>query len=134
MKRGSTSIDRQYDTQAPHWMQAIDWVMSIIDSRGTTYSRSGIGSWLMSHGVTRLIFFQWTASMSTIRSLTTGILPMGSTTIMPSSWEWPAANSRWVLQASLGLPLILTPQEPQIAARHEQRMPRVPSWSARTLR
>ena len=41
MKSGSASIDRHEETQAPHWMQAIDWVMSIIDSAGTTYSRSG---------------------------------------------------------------------------------------------
>ena len=34
MNSGSTSIDRQSETQAPHWMQAIDCVTSIIDSRG----------------------------------------------------------------------------------------------------
>ena len=33
MKSGSASIDRHEETQAPHWMQAIDWVTSIIDSR-----------------------------------------------------------------------------------------------------
>src|SRR3954463_12680974 len=84
MKSGSTSIDRQSLTQAPHWMQAIDCVTSIIDSRGTMYSRSGIGCLLMSHGVTRWTFFQWTASMSTMRSLMTGMLPIGSPTIVPS--------------------------------------------------
>ena len=47
MNSGSTSIERQSETQAPHWMQAIDCVTSTIDSRGTTYSRSGIGSLLM---------------------------------------------------------------------------------------
>ena len=41
MKSGSASIERQALTQAPHWMQAIDWVTSIIDSGGTMYSRSG---------------------------------------------------------------------------------------------
>ena len=102
-------------------------VTSTMFSCGTMYSRSGIGSRLISHGVTRWTFFQWTASMSTIRSLTTGMFPMGSTTIVPSSWECPAANSRWVLQASRGLPLIFTPHEPQIAARQEQRMPIEPS-------
>ena len=66
-------------------MQAIDCVTSIIASRGTTYSRSGIGSWLMSQGVTRWIFFQWTASMSTMRSLRTGMLPIGSTSMTPSA-------------------------------------------------
>ena len=45
------------------------------------YSRSGTGCLLMSHGVTRWIFFQWTASMSTIRSRMTGMLPIGSTVI-----------------------------------------------------
>ena len=41
MKSGSASIERHEETQAPHWMQAIDWVTSIIDSGGTMYSRSG---------------------------------------------------------------------------------------------
>jgi hypothetical protein len=62
-------------------MQAIDWVTSTMFSCGTMYSRSGIGSWLISHGVTRRIFFQCTASMSTIRSRITGMLPIGSTVI-----------------------------------------------------
>ena len=75
---GSTSIDRQSDTHAPHWMQAIDWVTSTIASWGTMYSRSGGSALGRSHGVTRWIFFQWTASMSTIRSLITGMLPIGS--------------------------------------------------------
>ncbi len=43
------------------------------------YSRSGTGCLLISHGVTRWIFFQCTASMSTIRSRMTGMLPIGST-------------------------------------------------------
>src|SRR3954454_15552442 len=84
MKSGSTSIDRQSDTHAPHWMQAIGWVTSTMFSCGTTYSRSGIGSLLISHGVTRWTLRQWTASMSTTRSLITGMLPIGSTTIAPS--------------------------------------------------
>ena len=84
MKPGSTSIARQSDTQAPHWMQAIVCVTSTMLSCGTMYSRSGIGSLLISHGVTRWIFFQWTASMSTIRSLITGMLPIGSISITPS--------------------------------------------------
>ena len=48
------------------------------------YSRSGGSPSGSSHGVTRRIFFQWTASMSTIRSLITGMLPIGSTVITPS--------------------------------------------------
>src|SRR3954471_5109697 len=87
MNPGSTSIDRQSETHAPHWMQAIGCVTSTMFSWGTMYSRSGIGSLLMSHGVTRWIFFQWTASMSTTRSLMTGMLPIGSTTIVPSLEE-----------------------------------------------
>ena len=126
MNSGSTSIDRQSDTQAPHWMQAIVWVMSIIDSVGTMYSRSGGSPSGSSQGVTRCIFFQWTASMSTIRSLSTGMLPIGSTTITPSGAA-AAALSRCVWQASVGRPLMRTPQEPQIAARQEQRMPIEPS-------
>src|SRR5215217_5077333 len=54
---GSTSSDRQAPTQAPHWMHAIDWVMSIIDSAGTMYSRSGGGPSGRSHGTTRCTFF-----------------------------------------------------------------------------
>jgi len=114
-------------------MQAIVCVMSTIDSRGTMYSRSGTGSLLMSHGVTRLTFFQWTASMSTIRSLMTGMLPIGSISMTPSLAVF-RARSRWVWQASVGLPLIRTPQEPQIAARHEQRMPIEPSKRALACR
>ena len=44
MNSGSTSIDRQAETQTPQWMQAIDWVTSIIASAGTMYSRSSGGS------------------------------------------------------------------------------------------
>ena len=133
MKSGSTSIERQSETQAPHWMQAIDWVMSIIDSRGTMYSRSGTGSLGISHGVICWTFFQWTASMSTIRSRMTGMFPIGSTSITPSL-ALSSALSRWVWQARPGWPLILTPQEPQIAARHEQRTPIEPSCSLRAWR
>src|SRR6188474_1316432 len=146
MKSGSASIERQEETQAPHWMQAIDWVMSIIDSGSTTYSRSGGSPCGSSHGVTRRIFSQCVDSMSTIRSLITGMLPIGSTTIgllppelgcgvysssaprggaapLPSpfprrlaaAWASPSC----VLQARVEEPLILTPQEPQIAARQE---------------
>ena len=114
-------------------MQAIDCVTSIIDSGGTTYSRSGGGPSAISHGVTRWIFFQWTASMSTIRSLSTGMLPIGSTTIAPSG-AVSAAVSRCVWQASVGRPLMRTPHEPQIAARHEQRIPIEPSCASRACR
>ena len=122
MNSGSTSIDRQSETHAPHWMQAIVCVTSIIDSGGTMCSRSGASPSGSSHGVTRWIFFQWTASMSTIRSLITGMLPIGSTVMTPSV-AFSAALSRCVWQARFGRPLMRTPHEPQIAARHEQRMP-----------
>ena len=104
MNSGSTSIDRQSETQAPHWMHAIVCVTSTMFSCGTMYSRSGIGSLLTSHGVTRWIFFQWTSSMSTIRSLSTGMLPIGSTSITPSREE-ASALSRCVWHASAGLPV-----------------------------
>ncbi len=81
MKSGSASIERQEETQAPHWMQAIDWVMSIIDSGSTMYSRSGGSPAGSNHGVTRLIFCQCVDSMSVIRSLITGMFPIGSTII-----------------------------------------------------
>src|ERR687898_2053582 len=81
MNSGSASIERQEETQAPHWMQAIDWVTSIIDSGGTMYSRSGGSPAGSSQGVTRRILAQWVDSMSVTRSLITGMLPMGSTTI-----------------------------------------------------
>jgi len=98
------------------------------------YSRSGIGSLLMSHGVMRWTFFQWTASMSTMRSLMMGMLPIGSTTIVVPSCEDARALSRCVWQASPGCPLIRTPHEPQIAARHEHRMPIEPSKRALACR
>ncbi len=50
MKPGSTSIARQSETQAPHWMQAIVWVTSTITLLGTMYSRSGTGCLLISQG------------------------------------------------------------------------------------
>ena len=81
MKSGSASIERQAETQAPHWMQAIVWVMSTIDSGGTMRSRSGGSPSSSSHGVTRRIFVQWVDSMSVTRSLITGMFPIGSTTI-----------------------------------------------------
>ncbi len=115
-------------------MQAIDCVTSTIDSRGTMCSRSGMfSSSVISHGVTRRIFFQWTASMSTIRSLITGMLPIGSISMTPSLDE-RSAWSRWVWQASPGCPLTRTPHEPQIAALHEQRMPIEPSKRALACR
>ena len=126
MNSGSTSSDRQSELHAPQWMHAIDCVTSIIDSWGTTYSRSGGGPSGSSHGTTRCTFFQWTASMFTIRSLSTGMLPIGSTTIAPSSARSTASWSL-VLHASLACPFTRTPQEPQIAAWHEQRMPSEPS-------
>src|ERR1700684_4426214 len=78
MNPGSISIDRQSETHAPHWMQAIVWVASTMVAGRTMYSRSGTGCLLIGYGVTRWIFFQWIASMSTIRSLITGMLPIGS--------------------------------------------------------
>src|SRR3954463_8405188 len=105
-------------------MQAMDWVTSIIDSGGTTYSRSGGSPSGSSHGVTRRIFSQCVDSMSVTRSLTTGMLPMGSTTIgaAPLVERRSAASGAppsWVLHARPDCPLILVPHEPQIAARHE---------------
>src|SRR5205085_7680464 len=123
MNSVSTSSDRHAELHAPQWMHAIDCVMSIIDSGSTTYSRSGGSPSGRSHGTTLCTFFQWTASMSTIRSLITGMFPNGSTTIVPSpSSDVSDARLRCVLQASDDLPLMRTPHDPQIAAWHEQRM------------
>src|SRR3954447_7087037 len=128
MNSGSTSSDRHAETHTPQWMQAMDWVMSIIAVGSTTYSRSGGSPSGRSHGTTRWTFFQWTASMSTIRSLITGMLPIGSTVIRPSaSWESSDALESLVLHASDDLPLIRTPHDPQIAAWQEQRMASDPS-------
>src|SRR3954470_12393588 len=116
MKSGSASIDRHDETQAPHWMHAIDWVTSIMDSGGTTYSRSGGSPSGRSQGVTRRTFSQCVDSMSVTRSLTTGMFPIGSTTIgaVPllerrSAPSW--ASEIWVLQASVERPLILVPPQ-----------------------
>jgi hypothetical protein len=142
MKSGSASIERHDETHAPHWMQAIDWVMSIIDSGGTMYSRSGGSPSGSSQGVTRRIFVQWVDSMSVTRSLITGMFPIGSTTIGSASTRSlraPLVRSPLlrlaksfaspiiVLQARPDSPLIFIPQEPQIAARHEQRTASEPS-------
>src|ERR1700709_2956923 len=81
MNSGPASTERQEETQAPHWMQAIDWVMSTIDSGSTMYSRSGASRWGRRQGVTRRILAQWVDSMSVTRSLITGMLPIGSITI-----------------------------------------------------
>ena len=122
MNSGSTSSERQAETQTPHWMQAIAWVTSSIASAGhdvlLALGRSSAGS---SHGTTRRTFFQCTASMSVTRSLITGMLPIGSTVIAPSRARSAASPMR-VLQASAELPLMRTPQEPQMAARQEQRI------------
>ena len=71
--------------------------------------------------MTRWTFFQWTASMSTIRSLITGMLPIGSTVIEPS-WARSAASPSACCRRAPSLPLIFTPHEPQMAAWHEQRI------------
>src|SRR5262245_25295343 len=134
MKSGSASIERHAETQATHWLHAIDWVTSIIDSGGTMYSRSGGSPSGSSHGVTLRIFFQWVDSMSVTRSLITGMFPIGSTTIGSLEPDSPfarlaqsLASPIWVLQASPDWPLIFIPQEPQTAARHEQRTASEPS-------
>ena len=87
--------------------------------------------------MTRRILVQWVDSMSVTRSLITGMFPIGSTTISGlaspfspatacvSAKDW--ASSIIVLQASVDWPLIFIPQEPQIAARHEQRTASEPS-------
>ena len=123
-------------------MQAIVWVMSTIDSGGTIRSRSGGSPSSSSHGVTRRIFSQWVDSMSVTRSLITGMFPIGSTTIGCRARHRrrrrlanSCASPIWVRQASVDWPLIFTPQEPQIAARHEQRTESEPSsrslaWSS----
>ena len=122
MNSGSTSSERQADTQTPQWMHAIACVTSSMASAGTMYSwPSGGSSAGTSHGTTRRTFFQCTASMSVTRSLSTGMLPIGSTVITPSRPRSLASPMR-VLQASAERPLMRTPQEPQIAARHEQRI------------
>src|SRR3954465_15979490 len=100
MKSGAGSIEGQEETQAPHWMQAIDWVMSIIDSGSTTYSRSGGSPWGRSHGVTRRILAQCVDSMSVIRSLITGMFPIGSTTIGTSAPLPPPAALAFLLASS----------------------------------
>ncbi len=82
--------------------------------------------------MTRRIFSQCVDSMSVTRSLITGMFPIGSTAIgfasspfvrLAASWASPI----WVRQASVERPLIFTPHEPQIAARHEQRTASEPS-------
>src|SRR4051812_19267221 len=105
MKSGSASIERQAETHAPHWVQAIDWGTSIIDSGGAMYSRSGGSPSGRSQGVTRRILVQWVDSMSVTRSLTTGMFPIGSTTIagLPPPFElaWVLSPPTWAATAWL---------------------------------
>ena len=76
--------------------------------------------------------------MSVIRSLITGMFPIGSTTIGGGPSPLPAptlaffsasswASPIWVLQPRPDWPLIFIPQEPQIAALQEQRTESEPS-------
>src|ERR1700761_9197786 len=119
MNSGSASIERQDDTQAPHWMQAIDWAMSTIDSGSTMDWRSGASPWGRSQGVTRRILVQWVDSMSVTRSLITGMLPIGSITItLPSEAAPPAdaflsasswASPIWVWQPRPDWPVLFLP-------------------------
>ena len=92
-----------------------------------------------SQGVTRRILAQCVDSISVIRSLITGMFPIGSTTIGlgPPLRRLAAscASPIWVLQPRPEEPLIFIPQEPQIAARQEQRTESEPSsrslaWSS----
>lgn len=107
------------------------------------FSRSGGSPSGISHGVTLRNFSQWVDSMSVTRSLTTGMFPIGSTTIgllllrrpVATRFAYSAASPTWVLQARPDWPLIFIPQEPQIAARQEQRTASEPSvlsfaWSS----
>ena len=107
--------------------------------------------------MTRRILVQWVDSMSVIRSLITGMLPIGSMMMGAASSApgWARSSSPAISRpslarpgaacggsllvgqllglADLGLagepdwPLIFTPQEPQIAARQEQRTESEPS-------
>src|SRR4051795_2761442 len=105
MKSGSASIERHEETQAPHWMQAIDWVTSIIDSGGTMYSRSGGSPSGSSHGVTRRILVQCVDSMSVTRSLITGMFPIGSPTISAG----PGGEAEEPALSGAPLPAVLSP-------------------------
>ena len=133
MKSGSTSIDRQSDTQAPHWMQAIVCVTSTIDSRGDEVLALG----------DRLLVDQ-------PRRDALDLLPVDRVHVDDQVLDHghvahrldlddavarePSASSRWVWQARPGWPLTRTPHEPQIAARHEQRTPIEPSKRALACR
>jgi hypothetical protein len=61
------------------------------------------------------------------------MLPIGSISITPPRAPRLAA-SRWVWQASDASPFTRTPHEPQIAWRHEQRIPIEPSNLSRACR
>ena len=126
MNSGSTSSDRQSDTHAPQWMQAIDCVTSIIDSGGTTYSRSG-GS----------------PCREQPRHDPLDLLPVDRVHVHDQVLQHRHVAHRLdddravvrlrgrslslVLHASFACPLTRTPHDPQIAAWHEQRIPIEPS-------
>ena len=82
MNSGSTSSDRQAPTRRRRsgCRPSTGSCRSSTRRARCTRARAGRPSG-SSHGTTRWTFFQCTASMSTIRSLITGMLPIGSTTI-----------------------------------------------------
>jgi hypothetical protein len=63
----------------------------------------------------------------------TGMLPIGSTSMTPSFGRLQRLLEVHVA-GEAGRPLIARPQEPQIAARQEQRMPIEPSWRSLACR
>ena len=68
--------------------------------------------------------------MSTIRSLITGWLPIGSILTVPPS---ETCSFSLALHARTAWPFTRMAQEPQMDARQEQRRAREPSISSRTL-
>ena len=101
-----------------------------MDSSEAMYSCSGAGPDGLSQGSTALTLSQWTSN-STTRSLSSPMLPAGSTLTAPS--PEPAKSEILVLQASTPRPFTRTAHDPQMALRHEQRSARVPSTSSRIL-
>jgi len=114
-KSGATSIERQSDTQAT----ALDAGHRLRDVDHRSFARGApLGHVCLVGQQPRrdaLDLFQWTASMSTIISFSTGMLPIGSISMTPSLRGLQRGVEMVCSQP--GLPLTRTPHDPQIAPR-----------------
>ena len=114
MNSGSDSIELHSETQQPHMMQSASLWIAFIFCCETIRSFSAGSSYPgSSQGLTERTLFQ-NGSMSTTRSLSTGMFPIAEIT---GTWPASAIGFMRSLQARIARPSIRIPQEPQIIIR-----------------